>query len=108
MHCYRYCVIGIVLLVSVFSSAAWKPVEDRIMTRWAERVSVDNVLAEYPRPAMVRSAWLNLNGLWEYAIVHKDAVKLDFWDGTILVPFPVESALSGVGAPVGAQKALWY
>ena len=108
MHCYRYCVIGIVLLVSVFSSAAWKPVEDRIMTRWAERVSVDNVLAEYPRPAMVRSAWLNLNGLWEYAIVHKDAVKLDFWDGTILVPFPVESALSGVGEPVGAQKALWY
>lgn len=108
MHRYLCCMIGVVLFVSGFSSAAWHPVEDRIMTRWAEEVTVHNVLPEYPRPAMVRLAWLNLNGLWEYAIVHKDAVKLDFWEGAILVPFPAESALSGVGKPVGAQKALWY
>jgi len=86
----------------------WKPVGGRIMTRWAAAVQPELVLPEYPRPQMVREEWLNLNGLWDYAIVAKDADRPAVWDGKILVPFAVESALSGVGKPVGSVKELWY
>ena len=100
--------ISILLGCSTTFAADWKPVEGRIMTQWAEAVNPQNPLPEYPRPAMVRENWQSLNGLWDYTIVHKDAVTVDFWDGKILVPFAVESALSGVGKTVGAEKALWY
>lgn len=99
---------SILLGCSTTFAADWKPVEGRIMTKWAEAVDPQNPLPEYPRPAMVRENWQSLNGLWDYTIVHKDAVTVDFWDGKILVPFAVESALSGVGKTVGAEKALWY
>jgi hypothetical protein len=89
-------------------AVAWKPAGDRIMTRWAAEVGPENALPEYPRPQMVRADWLNLNGLWDYAIVAKDAGRPSDWDGEILVPFAAESALSGVGKPVGADRALWY
>ncbi|MBN1507729.1 MAG: hypothetical protein JW955_12835 [Sedimentisphaerales bacterium] len=78
------------------------------MTRWAADVTPDNVHAEYPRPQMVRNAWLNLNGLWDYAIRPKDEAQPQTFDGQILVPFPVESALSGVMKPVGPGNRLWY
>jgi hypothetical protein len=86
----------------------WKPAEGRLMTRWAKDVSPDNVHAEYPRPQMVRQDWASLNGLWQYAIEAKDVECPDSFDGQILVPFPVESALSGVGKPVGPENRLWY
>jgi hypothetical protein len=57
---------------------------------------------------MVRKDWLNLNGLWSYAIVARDAEQPKKFDGEILVPFPCESALSGVMKPVGKDKRLWY
>lgn len=88
--------------------AAWKPVEGRLMTRWAREVSPDKVHPEYPRPQMVRADWLNLNGLWQYAIAPTNTARPDRWDGEILVPFPVESALSGVAREVGPEKRLWY
>ncbi len=88
--------------------ATWTPVTGRIMTRWAAEVRQDLVLPEYPRPQMVRERWLNLNGPWDYAITAKDAARPQAWDGMILVPFAVESALSGVGKPVGSANALWY
>jgi hypothetical protein len=78
------------------------------MTRWAKQVSPDNVHPEYPRPQIVRKNWLNLNGLWEYAIRPKDEQRPRKFDGQILVPFPVESALSGVMKPVGEKSRLWY
>jgi beta-galactosidase/beta-glucuronidase len=105
---------AVIVIVGCFAScksepaAAWKPVTGRIMTRWAAEVRPDLVLPEYPRPQMVREKWLNLNGLWDYAITAKADEKPARWDGRILVPFAVESALSGVGKPVGAAKALWY
>ena len=100
--------IGYIAACKTEPAAEWKPVEGRIMTRWAAEVKPDRVLPEYPRPQMVREEWLNLNGLWDYAIVAKDAGRPAVWDGKILVPFAVESALSGVGKPVGAVKELWY
>lgn len=86
----------------------WKPVEERIMTRWAKDVSPSNVHPEYPRPQMMRKEWLGLNGLWEYAIRLEGEAAPEQYDGFILVPFPVESALSGVQKPVGKENRLWY
>ncbi|MAS33856.1 MAG: glycoside hydrolase family 2 [Anaerolineaceae bacterium] len=81
--------------------------ETDLVTRWAESVTPENVHPEYPRPQMVRSDWINLNGLWQYAITDMDASQPDNYDGDILVPFPIESHLSGVQQRVGDQ-ALWY
>ena len=86
----------------------YTPVKDHIMTKWAGDVRPDNALPEYPRPQMVRDDWLNLNGLWDYAIRPKGSAKPADFDGKILVPFPVESALSGVGKSVGPDNELWY
>lgn len=96
-----------VLLSSCASAPEWAPAGDRIMTSWGEALDPENVLQEYPRPQMVRERWVNLNGLWEYAITPADAVP-DKMDGHILVPFAVESALSGVGKSVTENDALWY
>ena len=85
----------------------WAPVGDRIMTVWGETLDPSDVLSEYPRPQMERGEWMNLNGLWEYAITPAD-VEPEKMDGNILVPFAVESALSGVGRAVGENEALWY
>ncbi|MEM7658769.1 MAG: sugar-binding domain-containing protein [Bacteroidota bacterium] len=88
------------------------PEEDRPMgtmqTRWAEQVSPKNALPEYPRPQMVREEWESLNGLWEYAIRPKNDIQPTKYDGEILVPFPVESQLSGVQQWVKSDQYLWY
>jgi len=89
-------------------SSAWQPAEGRLMTRWAAEVSPDRVHPEYPRPQLVRDDWLTLNGLWEYAILPKDNPQPTMFQGEILAPFPVESALSGVMQRVGAENRLWY
>ena len=85
----------------------WAPAGDRIMTVWGENLDPAEVLQEYPRPQMERPEWLNLNGLWKYAIVPAET-EPEKMDGNILVPFAVESALSGVGRAVTADEALWY
>ena len=88
-------------------TAQWRPAGNRIKTSWGETLDTKNVLAEYPRPQMVRAEWQNLNGLWNYAI--RPAGELPgTWDGEILVPFAAESSLSGVGRRVGAEQELWY
>lgn len=79
-----------------------------LQTRWAKQVNPENVLPEYPRPQLARENWQNLNGLWEYAITPKDAEKPVAFSGEILVPYPVESALSGVGQMVKPDQLLWY
>jgi beta-galactosidase/beta-glucuronidase len=99
--------VSAVLLPSCASQPEWTPVGDRIMTVWGENLDPENVLPEYPRPQLVRDRWINLNGLWEYAITPVDAVP-EKMDGHILVPFAVESALSGVGKSVTEHDALWY
>jgi len=98
----------LVACLCLVAGAAWKPAEGPLMTKWAQDVRADSVHAEYPRPQMVRQNWLNLNGLWDYAIRPKDERQPRDFDGQILVPFPVESALSGVMKPVGPDNRLWY
>ena len=78
------------------------------MTRWATSVNPENALPEYPRPQMVRADWTNLNGLWSFAITSNTATKPMKFDGTILVPYPLESALSGVQKALQADETLWY
>src|SRR6476469_9178346 len=91
-------------------TAGWHIAGNRITTPWADSVNPANVLPEYPRPQLVRNNWTNLNGLWQYAILPKDqqATIPAATQGNILVPFAVESALSGVGKTVGKDSVLWY
>jgi hypothetical protein len=103
-----FLMIAVVVLFSPPAQSAWKPADGPLMTRWAQEVSPQNAHPEYPRPQMVRENWLNLNGLWDYAIRPKDAARPDSFHGQILVPFPIESALSGVMKPVGPENRLWY
>ena len=114
--------VGWLCLMALVSplAAEWKPVGSRLMTRWAKDVSPEKVLPEYPRPQFRRDAWQNLNGLWDYAITDRKTGAPERapenlqpsipekWDGQILVPFAVESALSGVGKTVGPEQVLWY
>ena len=99
-------VVGALMLMD--QSAQWQPAAGPLRTRWASEVSPDRVLPEYPRPQLVRAEWRNLNGLWDYAIRPRDEQAPTTFDGTILVPFPIESALSGVMKKVGEANRLWY
>jgi len=101
-------VLGAVLFGVCTAEAKYRVAEGPLLTRWAKDVSAENALPEYPRPQMVRPDWLNLNGLWDYAIKPKDQPQPAEFDGQILVPYPVESALSGVMKPVGPENRLWY
>ena len=96
------------MLAGHLSAQEWAPAGDRIRTRWAEEVSPANVHKEYPRPQMVRPDWKSLNGLWEYSITGKGDPLPETFEGRILVPFAVESSLSGVGRELKADDALWY
>lgn len=100
--------ISLFLLLALPLAAQWAPAGDKIKTKWAEQIEVDQVLPEYPRPRLVRADWQNLNGLWDYAIREKGKAAPATFDGKILVPFAVESSLSGVMQEVGADKELWY
>lgn len=86
----------------------WSIVKGNILTKWAEDVDPNAPLPEYPRPQMVRDDWLSLNGLWEYDIVDKNQGKAAQYDGHILVPFCIESALSGVKRILQPEERLIY
>ena len=89
-------------------SQNWKPAGDKIKTAWAEKIDPNNPLPEYPRPQLVRDQWQNLNGSWDYAILPKGSNEPSAFDGKILVPYAVESSLSGVQKMVGDKNELWY
>ena len=98
----------VVLFNCSYLFAQWKPVGERIKTDWANKINVENVLPEYPRPIMERTDWMNLNGLWNYVISPLGQAVPQKYDGQILVPFAVESSLSGVGKMLGEKNELWY
>ncbi len=88
--------------------AQWQQAGDKIKTQWSDSIDPENVWREYPRPILERGLWKNLNGLWDYAIVPFGSGTPTRFDGSILVPFAVESSLSGVMKSVGAKNELWY
>jgi hypothetical protein len=96
------------ILVTITFAQNWQPTGGKIKTRWAEKVSPENVWKEYPRPQMVRQQWQSLNGLWEYAITSNKATNPESWDQNILVPFALETPLSGVGRRIEADEVIWY
>ena len=89
----------------------WSPVGNKIKTEWASKITPYNAWSDYPRPQMVRSDWKNLNGLWDYAILHRmpreRVIPIKYKD-KILVPFSIESSLSGVGKELLPVEILWY
>lgn len=86
---------------------AWRPAPGPLLTRWTRSVDPQQVLPEYPRPQMVRNEWLNLNGLWEFAqAAEEEPPPLGrTLEQRIAVPFPVESALSGI---MQRARRVWY
>ena len=101
-------ILFILLVTTCSLSAQWQPAGDKLKTKWASEIDVSNVLPEYPRPIMERAEWQNLNGLWNYAILPAGKQTPASFDGQILVPFAVESSLSGVQKNVGRDNELWY
>src|SRR5262245_32547275 len=81
---------SILFFPSTAMSAEWTRIEPQLKTRWSKDVSPSNAHPEYPRPQMVRKDWMNLNGVWDFALAEGK------FDQKILVPFPMESALSGI------------
>ena len=101
------CTALAVTVSSLAGEPQWTPAGDNIRTQWAETVDPSCPLPEYPRPQMVREDWMNLNGLWNYAVTDS---RTDTFvpEGKILVPFAIESSLSGVGRRVKETETLWY
>ncbi|MBR0112310.1 MAG: glycoside hydrolase family 2 [Clostridia bacterium] len=77
-------------------------------TPWFDKVDKDCPLSEYPRPQLERDCWLCLNGSYDYAITDKSAGKPEKYDGKILVPYAIESELSGVQKALLPDQMLWY
>lgn len=102
--------LSVFICISILQLNAqpWQYAGNKIKTPWAEQIDPANPLPEYPRPQMEREQWLNLNGLWDYAILEKGGNMPVEFDGKILVPYPVESSLSGVQKRVGEKQELWY
>jgi beta-galactosidase/beta-glucuronidase len=79
-----------------------------MMTKYAATVGPTSAWVEYPRPQLVRPQWTSLNGLWNYAITTGQPAPPAHWEGQILVPFPLESSLSGVYRSLRPDQVLWY
>ena len=105
-------IISILMPLAVLAACSqnveWRPAGEHIRTAWADEVSPASAHPEYPRPEMIRKDWKSLNGLWEYAVTSAEGERPQEADGKILVPFCIESSLSGVGRTVSADEALWY
>ncbi|HXW08097.1 MAG TPA: glycoside hydrolase family 2 TIM barrel-domain containing protein [Vicinamibacterales bacterium] len=108
-------IIGLAVALPVATASQPRPAaqpasaaQPRLLTKWAADVKPDAVLPEYPRPHMRRESWQNLNGHWDYALTARGAARPDTYEGRILVPFAIESFLSGVQRPMTPGQHLWY
>ncbi len=107
--------LGLVALLAVSGlsplgalPASQDPPPARLLTRWGEQLDRAQVHPEHPRPQFQRPDWRSLNGEWDYALRPALEAAPEAWDGRILVPFPIESALSGVQRRVAPDQVLWY
>lgn len=103
-------IISLLLLSTNFLSCQENDEKGTILTEWAEMVTLENVWQQYPRPQFERKNWLNLNGIWDFKITDQneiDVSKID-WKDKILVPFTVESKLSGIHKNVDENQHLYY
>ena len=101
--------LTLLLILTPFSIAQdWSPVKGRIMSSFGESVTPENAWREYPRPQMQREQWLNLNGLWEYSVMNRTTPGPTDYEGYVLVPFCLESSLSGVGSGISPDQRIWY
>ncbi len=107
MKIHTYLLLVLLLSIKVSAQDSWKIRGDKIISKWAKEVKPESVLQEYPRPHMVRKDWINLNGLWDYTVVDNLEIPENF-TGKILVPFAIESALSGVQNRVSENELIWY
>jgi hypothetical protein len=107
-------IIALIIILKNFNSKEkkedekWSAKGDKIKTEWGEKLNPKEVWKEYPRPQLQRKEWLNLNGLWNYSITKKNDIRPEKYDGKILVPFPLESSLSGVMKNLTENEVLWY
>ena len=97
-------------ILTGLAASGYEKAKSPLVTTWGEKVTPENAWRGYPRPQMVRDAWTNLNGEWDYAVtsVTNTSGRPRIWDGKILVPFAIESALSGVGRLLNPDEFLWY
>ena len=100
----------IILIYSIYYKIWLNPGSNliQIYTPWGEKLDKDNILKEYPRPQYQRDSYLNLNGKWKYALRNKGQNLGSEYDGDILVPFSIESPLSGVGKSLKPGMTLFY
>jgi hypothetical protein len=113
----RFAAVGFAVLAVIMTGnapanavVAWHPKPPPLSTPWSHLVGPDNALPEYPRPQMARKRWLNLNGVWDYTGRSQGAVLAappppNEYRERILVPYPPESALSGVQRH---DDQMWY
>ncbi|MBQ4229565.1 MAG: glycoside hydrolase family 2 [Bacteroidaceae bacterium] len=102
ISCSMIAVVAAMLTFAGSTSAqsVWTKQMAPVMTVWGEQLTEDNAWQEYPRPSMKREDWMNLNGVWRY--FKRSTINYDYqrsasaFSKAILVPFPVESALSGI------------
>jgi hypothetical protein len=107
--------LGMLFFVSIFNSGygnllaqVTRPNSPPLVTFWAKDVSLTSAHLEYPRPVMVRKDWLNLNGQWDYAVTIRSQTNSAEFNEKILVPFAIESVLSGVRRAFNEQQRLTY
>ncbi|WEK38314.1 MAG: glycoside hydrolase family 2 TIM barrel-domain containing protein [Candidatus Pseudobacter hemicellulosilyticus] len=105
----RHFVIGCLFLLSFSAlNAQWRIQPNSLVTDWARKVNPENAWQQYPRPQLQRASWMNLNGLWDYALTEKNKPVPAKYQGKILVPFCIESALSGVKKTFLPENRLYY
>jgi hypothetical protein len=98
--------LAMALMLPLFGEYQIQP--NQLMTPWGEKITPENAWREYPRPHLVRQNWQNLNGLWQYAVNERKADRPEEWAGEILVPFAIETPISGVKRLLDPKEQLWY
>lgn len=104
-------ILAILILVPYFfymkAQKEKKQKHNNLLTEYGKQLDINSVLPEYPRPQFKRDSYINLNGLWQYAINQNEDMP-DIYDGDIVVPFSPESILSRVNRKVTSKDILWY